>query len=124
MNPYQPAQEYNNLRWGTMMPVMVMVGSSVIQVRARGNYSVSVTDPALLSQAVSDPEDLTGYLGSLVISMVTDLIGMRSSQVSDVAQLTAVTPETVQAFQAQLESRLKEIGLQLKQVSIDAIESI
>ena len=52
MNPYQPAQEYNDLRWGTIMPVMVMVGSAVAQVRARGNYSVKVADSTLLAQAV------------------------------------------------------------------------
>lgn len=124
MNPYQPTQEYNDLRWGTMMPVTVMVGSAIVQVRARGNYSVKVADSTLLAQAVPDPEELMGYLRSLVISVVTDMIGLRSTQVSDVAQLTAISAETVQSFQASLKARFEGVGLQLTKVSIDAIESV
>ena len=124
MNPYQPAQEYNDLRWGTMMPVTVMVGSAIVQVRARGNYSVKVADSTLLAQAVPDPEELMGHLRSLVISVVTDLIGLRSTQVSDVAQLTAISAETVQSFQTSLKSRFEGVGLQLTKLSIDAIESV
>lgn len=59
-NPF--AQEYNDLRWGTLMPVWVKVGAEVVQVRARGTCSVSVVDPSKAAGEVENPEDLEEYL--------------------------------------------------------------
>jgi membrane protease subunit (stomatin/prohibitin family) len=124
MSAYQTGQEYNGLRWGTIMPITVMVGSAFVQLRARGNFSAIILDPTRLAAEGSDPEDLIRYLGSLVVSVITDVIGERSGEVSDVAQLTAITPQTIQAFQTKLESKFETLGLRLKDFSIDAIESL
>ena len=124
MTTYQAAQAYTNLRWGTMMPIAVMVGSTFAQVRARGTFSVAVSDPAQLAQAVPDPDDLEGYLRSVMLSTINEVIGERSTEVADIAQLTTITPQTVQAFQAKLEAAFGAAGLQLKQISIEAIESV
>jgi membrane protease subunit (stomatin/prohibitin family) len=124
MNAYQLAQEWNDLRWGTVMPVTVMIGSKLVQVRARGICSVAVTDPARLEEKVPDPENLTAYVKSLLAQTITDMIGERSGEVSDVAQLTAITAQTIQTFQTNLESKFNPIGLQPKNVTIEAIESV
>ncbi len=124
MAAYQLAQELNDLRWGTIMPVMLMIGSKLVEVRTRGTCSIVVTDPMKLEEQVPDPEALTAYVKSVLMQTITEMLGERSSGVSDVAQLTAVDAQTVQAFQAKLESKFNPIGLRLKNVSIDAIESL
>jgi membrane protease subunit (stomatin/prohibitin family) len=124
MNAYQLAQEWNDLRWGTVMPVTVMIGSKLVQVRARGICSVAVTDPVRLEEKVPDPDNLTAYVKSLLAQTITDMIGERSGEVSDVAQLTAITAQTVQTLQTNLESKFNPIGLKLKNVNIEAIETL
>ena len=124
MNAYQLAQEWNDLRWGTGMPVTVMVASKFMEVRARGVCSVAVTDPARLEEKVPDPENLTATVKSILAQTITDSIGERSAEVSDITQLTAITAQTVQTFQTNLESKFNLIGLKLKNVTIDAIESL
>ena len=124
MNAYQSGQEWNDLRWGTVMPVTVMIASKLVEVRARGICSVAVADPARLEEKVPDPDNLPAYVKSLLAQTISDLIGERSGEVSDVAQLTAITAQTVQTFQTNLESKLNPIGLKLKNVTIEAIESL
>lgn len=124
MCPYQPMQTFTDLRWGTMMPVAVMVGGAFAQVRGRGSLSVCVVDPARLAQQAPDPEDLPGYLNSLVVVTFTDLTAMRSQQAASAAQLTAVTPQVIQALLDALQERFKELGLQVVQLSIDGMDCI
>jgi membrane protease subunit (stomatin/prohibitin family) len=124
MSAYQINQEFSDLRWGTMMPVTVMVGSDIVEVRARGTLAVIVVDPGPLAAALPDPDDLPGYLRSQVLPAITDLIGERSTQAANKAQLTAVTPETHQTLQAQLEPRFAALGLRLKSVTVEAIETV
>jgi len=124
MNAYQLAQEWNDLRWGTVMPVTVMIGSDLVQVRARGSCSLAVTDPSRLEEKVPDPDNLTAYVKSLLAQTITDVIGEHSGEVSDVAQLTAITAQTIQTLQTKLEPKFNAVGLQLKNVSIETIESL
>ena len=124
MASYQFAQEFVNLRWGTLMPIAVMVNSNIVQLRARGNFSAIVADPARLSAEVPDPENIASFLQSFAVITITDMIGMQSSSAPDVRQLTTITAQTVQTFQAEFDSKFKSIGLKLKDASIDAIESV
>ena len=124
MDTYQLAQEWNDLRWGTAMPVTVKIGSNFVEVRARGNCSLAVTSPARLEEQVPDPNNLTAYVKSLLAQTITDMIGERSGEVSDVAHLTAITPQTIQTLQTKLESKFNAIGLRLKNVSIETIENL
>jgi membrane protease subunit (stomatin/prohibitin family) len=124
MNPYSCNQEYNDLFWGTRMPVAVMIGSDIVELRARGDYSLIVKDPQKLQEQVPDPDDLESYLGSFLSLYVVEFIGELSCAASNVTQLTVVTDQTCMALQAKLEPRLNELGLQLKAVRIEAIEKI
>jgi membrane protease subunit (stomatin/prohibitin family) len=124
MTAYPLSQEWNDLHWGTVMPVVVMIGSKVVQFRVRGVCSLAVTGPERLEEKVPDPENLAAYVKSLLVQTITDMLGERSSEVSDVAQLTAITPQTVQAFQALLEPKFNAVGLKVKSVTIEAIESV
>ena len=124
MNAYQSAQEWDNLRWGTIMPVTVMIGSIFVEVRARGICSFAVADPVSLEEQVPDPDNLTTYVKSLLAQSIADLLGERSGEVSDIVQLTAITAQTIQTLQTKLDSKFSAIGLRLKSISIETIESL
>jgi membrane protease subunit (stomatin/prohibitin family) len=124
MTNYQPAQEYDNLRWGTGMPIPLMIGSQLAQVRARGTCSLIVMDIQQLQQQVPDLDNLTAHVRSLLASTIEETIGELGREASNIAQMTTVTEHTIQAFQMKLEPKFKELGLQLKAVSIEAIESV
>jgi membrane protease subunit (stomatin/prohibitin family) len=124
MTAYILGQEYNDLHWGTRMPVALMIGSDYFEVRARGDCSLAVQDIQKLQAQIPDPEDLTAYLGSLLSSSITDVIGALSTQVSNIAQLTVVTEQTLSSLQSNLEPKCSELGLKIKSLKIEAIESI
>jgi hypothetical protein len=71
---------------------------------------------------VPDPENLPSYVKSLLVQTITDMIGERSGEVSDVTQLTTITAQTIQALQTKLELKTNLVGLQLKNVNIETIE--
>jgi len=124
MTTYQSTQEWNNLFWGTAMPVTIVIGSNLAQVRAYGKCSFAVADPARLEERVSDPDQLTPYVKSLLMTSFSDAIGERSGEFSDMSQLTAITSQIIQELRTKVEPRLYEIGLRLNSVSIEKIESI
>ena len=124
MNAYQPEQQLLDLRWGTMMPIMAMVSSNLVQLRARGKFSATIVDPAKLAVEIPDPNNLSPHLNSLIVVAITDMLLESSQSASDVGQLTTLTDRTRQTFRTALESKFKPIGLQLKNVSIEAIESL
>jgi membrane protease subunit (stomatin/prohibitin family) len=124
MQTYQFAQEWNDIRWGTVMPIAIMIGTKFVQLRARGICSFAVTDPARLKEQIPDPENLTVYVKSLLTQMITEMIGERSAEVSEVAELTTIDKMIIQTLQPRLESKFNAIGLTLKNVSIEAIESL
>jgi membrane protease subunit (stomatin/prohibitin family) len=124
MDTYNINQEIKDLRWGTRMPVALMIGSDFFEVRARGTISLVVKDVQRLQAKVPDASDLTAYLGSLLAMAITDLIGGLSAQVSTLAQLTTPSESTSHTFQAQLEPKLDELGLRIQTLKIEAIESI
>jgi membrane protease subunit (stomatin/prohibitin family) len=124
MSPYETDQEWNDLFWGTGMPVSIMIGSDFAQVRARGKLSFVVTDPTRLQAQVPDADQVAGLVKSILVSTLTDVIGEQSAEISDIAQLKASAPQIIQALQTKLESKFKEAGLQLKGLSMEAIENL
>jgi membrane protease subunit (stomatin/prohibitin family) len=122
MTAYQIAQEYSNLRWGTMLPVAVMLGGKVVEVRARGSFSVTVGDPDRLAQEISDPQALAGCLRPYMTNIASLWIGERAGQVASPAELSAITPQLVQGFRSEVEDMLTGMGLRLTDLSIEAIE--
>ena len=123
MTAYQKAQAFNNLRWGCM-PVTLLIGGEIAQARARGACSVAVADPAQLASLVPDSADLQAALRPQITRVVTDFLGERSAQGLDTAQFTTVTPAAVQSLHERLAPRLADMGLELKAVTIEAIERV
>lgn len=117
-------QDYNDQRWGTRMPIALMIGSAVVELRARGTYSLTVVDSQRLQTEISDPEDLPNFVGSLVTVALTDAIGQMAQKATRVTQLTQSTEPVAQALRAGLESKLNALGLQLRALKVEAIEQV
>jgi membrane protease subunit (stomatin/prohibitin family) len=96
----------------------------VARLRARGTCALTVREPTLLEKQIADPDNLPAQLNALLASTITDVLGELSSQASDLNQVTAITEQTRQALQSSLEPKCAALGLQLKAVKIEAIESV
>ncbi|MBI5290749.1 MAG: SPFH domain-containing protein [Chloroflexi bacterium] len=70
------------------------------------------------------PDSLTAHVRALLASAMTDVLGELSREVADVAQLTAMTEQITKALQSKLEPKFSALGLQMKAVNIEAIESV
>ena len=116
--------EIKDIFWGTPMPILIMLGSQITELRARGKYSVRITDPTLFSQQVGTPEDFSNQFRYVVVKHVTDVFGEVSGSVSDLGALQAQSVELAGKVQSKLESELNTRGMSLSTFSFDAIESV
>jgi len=117
-------QEFNDLRWGTPMPVMLRLGSEIVSVRARGSWSVAVSNPQLFKERAGDTDALPGQVRSILASKLYDALGEMSSGKSDVAEIAACAQEIAAAVKPRVEQELNAWGLTVTQISIHAIEKI
>ena len=124
MAAYAKDQEFRNLRWGTGMPVLTQIGGEIVQARARGNCAVAVADPALLTEKVPDPENLSAQVRAQIVTAAIDALGEYGQQAETVAQFLAGGIPAGQILRAQVGPRLAALGLTLKMLSIEAIERV
>lgn len=124
MNTYQDIQEFNDLLWGTPAPIMTMVNSQLVQLRARGSCSLTVKDASLLQEKVPDSNSLTPQVRSLLANAVTDIIAQVSQQAPNTTQLISMKDEITSALQSKIEPAFNEMGLSIKKLEIQAIESM
>jgi len=124
MNTYHEHQEFNDLLWGTPAPIMTMVNSQLVQLRARGSCSLIVNDASLLQEKMPDSNSLTPQVRSALANAVTDVIAQFSRQASSVTQLISMKDEITKALQTKIEPVFNEMGLSIMKLEIQAIESM
>lgn len=117
-------QELTDVRWGTGMPSVVMIGADMLRVRARGTFSVTVEDIQKLNSKIEDLTTLKGRLTSLLVSKVTDSISELGAEVSDINEILGASEKIVSAVKTQMESLLQEMGLRLMVFSVEAVEKM
>ncbi|RUS43077.1 SPFH domain-containing protein [Cohnella sp. AR92] len=83
---------FPNLKWGTTNPVIMRDAEfGMIRLRGFGSYSIRVNDPALFlreiigTSASFAPEQISGYLKSIIVTGVSDRIGESNIPVADLA---------------------------------------
>ncbi len=124
MTPYEKNQELSDIRWWTGMPTALMVGSEIIQVRARGIATLAIVDADKAATVISDPGDLESSLRPLIAASIIEALGELGQTVAAVTQLTTINATTINFFTAKLDNRLADAGLQVKQLEVEAIESV
>jgi membrane protease subunit (stomatin/prohibitin family) len=117
-------QEINDIFWGTMMPITVLLGEEVTQIRARGSYSVRIIDQACFTQQVGAPADLSAQVRPVVGLRVTEVVGGASQGATDIGQLAAQAEALASAVQSQLEPDFNALGLTITRFGIQAIEVV
>jgi membrane protease subunit (stomatin/prohibitin family) len=116
--------EFADIRWGTMMPVTVMVESKICQFRARGTCSVRVEDPALANGKVDEPDAEGGFLRPYLMIAVTDAIGELSTQGPPISDFTSVSAKVAFTIQERMATLLASMGMTLTAVRVEAVEDI
>jgi membrane protease subunit (stomatin/prohibitin family) len=124
MNNSLQAPELENLRWGTMMPIALRIGSQFVQVRARGSYTLLIQDRSRFQSQIADPHNLRGQVGTLIVNAFTEVIGELSQTVSGVAQITGATASVTRSLCEKLEPTLAGLGLRMKTLTVDTIEKM
>ena len=117
-------QEFNDLLWGTLTPVMLRLGSEIVSVRARGSCSVAVSNPQLFRERMDDANAVPGQVRYILVSKLSDMLGETSHNKSDIAEIVACSEEIAAAVKSTAEQDLNALGLMIKQFSIHAIEKI
>lgn len=124
MGIYQVNQDFNNIRWGTAMPVPLMVGSEIIQIRARGTFSAVVVDPQIFEKNVPEADNANRWAANQVLTAFIDIIGESASAAADAAQLLAKTGEIGDKLKDKIETNLLTAGLKITLVILETIEKI
>lgn len=122
MAAYVKAQEFNNLRWGTLGPIPVRVGGQILEVRARGTLSLLVAEPAQIETYIENPEDFEAEMRSYFSMCIHEALGELASAALNLEQFLAVSEQTRQLFQAKFDQKLGEMGLQVKSLVLEALE--
>ena len=124
METYTKDQVFENIRWGTMMPIPVMVAGEILEVRARGNVSVIVAEPPQMPAQMENPEDLETELRGYFSACINDAIGELSKSALNIEQFLTITAPTTELFQSRFDQRLAGMGLKVRSLVIEAIEKI
>ncbi|PLT43622.1 putative virion core protein (lumpy skin disease virus) [Paenibacillus pasadenensis] len=116
-------RNFTQLKWGTTNPVLMRDAEfGMVRLRGYGTYALRVGDPALFlkeifgTQASFSAESIAGYLKSLIVSGVSDLLGESRIPAIDLA---ASYDELGQTAAAKLQPRFAAMGLSLTALTVE-----
>jgi membrane protease subunit (stomatin/prohibitin family) len=120
--PEGKTQEFDNILWGTTTPVLLTLGSRIIQIRARGSCSVAVNNPQVFSQMLGDSTRMATQVKAILVNKVTDALFEVSRGKTDLIDIISSSDEMAEMVKAIAEPALNGVGLTLKKFEIQAIE--
>jgi membrane protease subunit (stomatin/prohibitin family) len=118
-------REFTDLKWGT--PTPITISDPVLRmarVQARGTYGVQVTDPQLFvnkivgTQGIYRTPDIQGFLRSMVLTKLTDLVGEAGKSV---LELAGMAEELTMGVRAKTAEEFESRGLSLTSVYVEYI---
>ena len=118
-------RDFIDLKWGTPQPLVYRDKElGMVRLRAHGTYAVRVEEPQrFVSQVVGSRgsyqvSDLDGYLRSIIVNQMTDLLGETETSILD---LQRISLELATTAQHALLSSFEQLGLRLIAFQINAI---
>jgi membrane protease subunit (stomatin/prohibitin family) len=85
-------REFTDLKWGTPTPITIPDPVlRMARVQARGSFAVQIVDPQLFvnkivgTQGIYRTPDIQGFLRSMILTKLTDLLGEMGKSVIEVA---------------------------------------
>ena len=118
-------RDFVDLKWGTPQPLVYRDKEfGMIRLRAHGTYAVRVDEPQrFVSQVVGTRgsygvADLYGYLRSIIVNQINDLLGVTQTSILDIQ---GITLELATTAQHALLTSFEQLGLRLIAFQINAI---
>jgi membrane protease subunit (stomatin/prohibitin family) len=118
-------REFTDMKWGT--PTPITISDPVLRmarVQARGTYGVQVTDPQLFvnkivgTQGIYRTPDIQGFLRSMILTKLTDLVGEVGKSV---LELAGMAEELTMGVRAKTAEEFESRGLSLTSVYVEYI---
>jgi membrane protease subunit (stomatin/prohibitin family) len=118
-------REFTDLKWGTPTPITIRDPVlRMARVQARGAYGVQVADPQLFvnkivgTQGIYRTPDIQGYLRSIILTKLTDLVGEMGKSV---IELAGMAEELTMGVRAKSAEEFESRGLNLTSVYVEYI---
>jgi membrane protease subunit (stomatin/prohibitin family) len=118
-------REFTDLKWGTPTPITIPDPVlRMARVQARGSYGVQVVDPQLFvnkivgTQGIYRTPDIQGYLRSMILTKLTDLVGEMGKSV---LELAGMAEELTMGVRAKTAEEFASRGLDLTSVYVEYI---
>ncbi len=116
---------FTDLKWGTTNPVIMRDADfGMVRIRGFGNYAVKVGDPAVFLREIFGTkkefttDSITGFLKTIIVSGLSDLLGESKIPVADVA---SSYDELGEQAAARLQPKFEAMGLKLTSLTIENI---
>jgi len=118
-------REFTDLKWGTPTPITIPDPVlRMARVQARGAYGVQVVDPQLFvnklvgTQGIYRTPDIQGFLRSMILTKLTDLVGEMGKSV---LELAGMAEELTMGVRAKTAEEFASRGLDLTSVYVEYI---
>jgi membrane protease subunit (stomatin/prohibitin family) len=118
-------REFTDLKWGTPTPITITDPVlRMARVQARGSFAVQVVDPQLFvnkivgTQGVYRTPDIQGFLRSMILTKLTDLVGEMGKSV---LELAGMAEELTMGVRAKTTEEFASRGLNLTSVYVEYI---
>ena len=118
-------REFLDQKWGTPEPIALRDAElGMVRLRAFGTYSMQVKEPQLFvnkivgTQGLYDTNDIGGFLRSILITRLTDLLGETKKSLFD---LPRFYDELSAGMRAKSSDDFSALGIDLKTLYISAI---
>jgi len=118
-------REFTDLKWGTPTPITIPDPIlRMARVQARGSYGVQIVEPQLFvnkmvgTQGIYRTPDIQGFLRSMILTKLTDLVGEMGKSV---LELAGMAEELTMGVRAKTAEEFAARGLNLTSVYVEYI---
>jgi len=118
-------REFTDMKWGTPTPITIPDPVlRMARVQARGSYGVQIVDPQLFvnkivgTQGIYRTPDIQGFLRSMILTKLTDLVGEMGKSV---LELAGMAEELTMGVRAKTAEEFAARGLELTSVYVEYI---
>lgn len=118
-------KQFTDLKWGTAQPITLRDKDfGMLRIRAFGSYGMQIIDPQLFvntivaTRALFETKDIEGYLRSIMVSRLTDVVGQLGIPFLD---LPSRFDEISSAVKMKLRDELAAMGIELRGFYIENV---
>ncbi|NES98035.1 MAG: antifreeze protein [Desertifilum sp. SIO1I2] len=118
-------KQFTNLKWGTSNPIMLRDADfGVVRVRAYGNYSIRIVDPAALLQELVSTDGLfqvdrvQDHLRNIIVTAFASWLGRSQIPIIDLAAHYSELGEQVRSG---IQAEIQNLGIELSGLLIENV---